>query len=323
MSGGAAPKAPDYVGAAKAQGQSNIEAALQSAYANNPNVNNPYGSQAVTWETSTGTPARAAKAAVPGHYVGKGKARKWVPPVAAVAAKPATKGAQKPTITQTLAPAQQALLDKSNASKANIGDAAIASSDLIKSMAGRPLDFSQLPGAPKDAELYRQDVIDAMMGRVNTDYGNQQQDENSSLIAAGLRPGTAAYETAMDRLNRGRNDARQQAIIAGGSEAQRAQQMGLQTRQQAISELMSQRQTPLNEFNALQSGSQMSNPFGGNLGFQAGTNVAPAPIAAGIQQQGQSAMNQYNQQQANANGNMNAGAGLLGSLGQGYLSRPG
>jgi hypothetical protein len=44
-----APPAPDYVGAAQQQGQSNLESALASGHISNPNVINPYGSQTVTW----------------------------------------------------------------------------------------------------------------------------------------------------------------------------------------------------------------------------------------------------------------------------------
>ena len=46
---GDAPAAPDYVAAAKAQGDSNLDAATATAKLNNPNISNPYGSQTVTY----------------------------------------------------------------------------------------------------------------------------------------------------------------------------------------------------------------------------------------------------------------------------------
>lgn len=44
------PPAPDYVGAAQAQGAANVDAARASAKLSNPNVYSPYGSQTVTYE---------------------------------------------------------------------------------------------------------------------------------------------------------------------------------------------------------------------------------------------------------------------------------
>ena len=47
------PPAPDYVGAANAQGQANLTAGQQTASLNNPNVTTPYGIQTVNY-TQTG-----------------------------------------------------------------------------------------------------------------------------------------------------------------------------------------------------------------------------------------------------------------------------
>src|SRR3990167_4541625 len=44
-----APAPPDYVGAAQAQGAANIETARVQGRIGNPNINNPYGTQNVTW----------------------------------------------------------------------------------------------------------------------------------------------------------------------------------------------------------------------------------------------------------------------------------
>lgn len=45
-----APPAPDYTGAAAAQGAANVDAARATAKLSNPNINNPYGSQTVTYD---------------------------------------------------------------------------------------------------------------------------------------------------------------------------------------------------------------------------------------------------------------------------------
>jgi hypothetical protein len=52
---GQQPQQPDYMGLAKMQGEENRKSALQSASLSNPNVNNPYGSQTVTWNGDQAT----------------------------------------------------------------------------------------------------------------------------------------------------------------------------------------------------------------------------------------------------------------------------
>ncbi|MCK9622150.1 MAG: hypothetical protein M0R47_16640 [Methylobacter sp.] len=281
MGSSKAPPAPDYVGAANAQGAANLEAAKATGRINNPNVNNPYGTQRVTWDGDT------------------------------------------PTITQALTPEQQAILSRETQAKTSLGDAGVNIANQVRTSAGNPLDFSKLPGAPQSAGQRRDDVVKAMMSRIDTDTAGQRDAKNSELIAAGIRPGTRAYDSAMTQIDRQYNDARSNAILAGGQEATRDFGMDNQSRQQAIAEMLTQRQTPLNEINAIMSGAQVSNPFASGLGYQGGMNVGAAPIAGAISNQGQAQQNIYNQQQAQQNGNIQAGAGLIGSLGGAYLSRPG
>lgn len=278
------PPAPDYVGAAQAQGTANLQAAIASGLINNPNVENPFGSQSVEWEYIRNKKGQIVRAI--------------------------------PTITQQFSPEQQALYDKSLATKDIMGQKGIG---LAGALAGGGLDLSGLPNAPMSAGQRREDVINAMMSRVNTDIAGRRDNTNSELIAAGIRPGTKAYQAAMEGIDRQETDARQQAILAGGQEASRDFGMDSQARQQALAELLTQRQTPLNELSALTSGAQVNNPFAGGLGYQAGANVQAAPIYQGITNQAQAATNQYNANQAALSGNISAGAGLLGSLGSALI----
>lgn len=299
--GGDAPASPDYVGAAKAQGAANLATALQNAMANNPNINNPFGDQEVTWSKvggRAGTPAVAAKA---GYWKGTGKNRTWVPPVKAKAAVKGVEGTWQSSVKQTLKPEQKALLDKGNQAKMINADTATTLSGNVQKQLSTPM---------QEAPRYREDVVQAMMSRFNEDYKQQADQSNSDLIAAGIRPGAEAFERVKTREARGRNDALQSAILSGGQEATRDFGMDIQGRNQGI-----------NELNALQSGSQLSNPFAGSLGYQGGFNSSASPTFAGVQAQGQAQQNQYNANQAAMNGNINAGAGLIGSLGQGAISK--
>lgn len=93
-----------------------------------------------------------------------------------------------------------------------------------------------LPDMPQSAEETRKRVIDAMMSRSDADLGKRKDQVNSDLIARGLRPGTEAYTREMDTLERARNDARQQAEIAGGDAAAQAFAQDLSRRQQGYGE---------------------------------------------------------------------------------------
>jgi hypothetical protein len=150
-----------------------------------------------------------------------------------------------------------------------------------------------------------------MMSRVNEDTEVSRDNANSELIAAGIRPGSDAYDKRMRAIDRSYNDARNVAFMSAGQEAQRDFGMDAERRRQAIVEMLSARQTPLEEIKALMYGSQISNPFAAP-GFQGGSQVQPAPTFAGM-----NALSGYNtdvyNSQAAAAGNQQAGLMGLGT----------
>lgn len=272
------PPPPDYAGAATAQGAANKETAIASSRLNNPNVVNPYGTQ--SWTEGTNPDDR-------------------------------------PTLTQTLSPEQQALYQKGMESKGLLADLGVQGSTALKGVVGTGVDFSGAPAGAQGSEAIRQRVIDAAMSRANEDYGKQTDQMNSDLIARGIRPGTKAYADSQQMIERSRNDARNQAEVAGGNAASQAYSMDAQRRKDAIAEILAQRQTPLNEINALMSGSQVSNPFA-VPGAAQNTNIAPPPIFGAAQAQGQANQNAYNAQAAGGQGMM-SGLFQLGAAGIPYL----
>lgn len=269
------PPAPDYAGAAAAQGAANKEAAIAGSRLNNPNVINPNGTQ--TW-TEGETPD------------------------------------SRPTLTQTLSPEQQALYNQSMQTKGLLGGLGISGATALQDVIGRNLDLSGAPAGGGSYDTTRKSVYDAMMSRANEDYGKQTDEANSSLIAAGIRPGTKAYADRMQMIERSRNDAKSQAEIAGGNAASQAFNMDTQRRKDAIAELLAQRQTPLNEINALMSQSQVTNPFA-MPGAAQNANVAPAPIFGAAQAGYGAQSNAYNAQQAQNQSMMNG----LFSLGSAFI----
>jgi hypothetical protein len=332
-----APPAPDYEGAAKEQGAANKEAAIASSQLNNPNVVSPYGTQSWTTPGSTRVFDQAgydaamagynASASEPYYETGgpdTGYARTLVSGGGPQGTAPnkdsfwsTTGGGDgRPTMTQTFSPEQQALYNQDVRTKGLLGGLGEQGARSLQGVVGKALDFSSAPGAPS-AGGARQDAYDAIMSRVNEETAAGKDQKNSSLIAAGIRPGTKAYQDAMFAIDRGANDARQQAITAAGAEGQRDFGMATQSRKDAIAELLAQRQTPLNEINALMSGSQVSNPFA-IPGAAQNANSQPAPIYNAALQAGQYDTDAHNQKVAGQNSMM---SGLFG-LGSAALMSP-
>ncbi len=218
----------------------------------------------------------------------------------------------QPTMTQQFSPEQQAIFDQSNKNKLGLNELAGQGTDAAKGVIGQQVDFGGIPAAPTAGKV-NQRVIDAMMGRVNEDYGKATDENNSSLIAAGIRPGTKAYDDRMQLLQRGKNDASQQAVLAGTQQGNVEFGQDTQSRKDAIAEYLSKRQVPLNEITALMSGSQVNNPFA-TPGYAQNGQVAPAPVFGATQQQGAWDQGLYNVGAAQA-GNMQSGLfGLGGAI---------
>lgn len=316
--GGSPPPAPDYIGAAKAQGAANVDTAQVEGRLNNPNVINPYGTQTVSY----GGFDQAGYDKALGDYQNfhptydpvTGRQTNTAPP------QPTREqfaiSSNTPTITQTLSPEQQKIYDQQTGNQQSLGLLAKQGIGAAQGIIGSKLDYSGVPAAPGDYSALRQQVYDAMMARPNQDIAVNRDNTNSNLIAAGIRPGSTAYDNAMNLVNRQQTDAQQQAIINAGNQTQQAYGMDLQSRQQGLAEQLAQRQVPLNEISALMSGSQTSNPFQ-VPGYAQNANVQPAPTYNAALQQGQYGTDVYNAQQARNSANT---SGLIGLGGTGIMA---
>jgi hypothetical protein len=282
------PPAPDYAGAAREQGVANEATARLQGRINNPNVSGPLGGQTVTF--------------------GEG---------------------DQPTITQTLTPDAQSTLEaqqRVQRSLANLGEQGIGTARTALANPFSPnsqglqlrIDTSNLARMPVNAGTTGQEAI---MSRLAPQLERQDAATRSRLLNQGLVPGGEAYENAMISENQRKNDLLTQAVVQG---------IGLDTntRAQGFNEASSQmsaqnaaqqaelqreaflRQQPLNEITGLMSGSQIQMPQ-----FQgySPTSIAPAPLFAGTQAQGQSDMDRYGIQSSNANAQNAGNMGLLGT----------
>jgi len=294
----AAPAAPDYTGAALAQGAANKETAIAQAKLNNPNVYSPYGNQVVTWGT------------------------------------PDASGVSQPTINQSLTPEAQKALTAQQNLQANLAGLANTSYGTAFNAMSTPfsfggpsvqtsLDTSGIAKMPVNAGTTGQEAI---MSRLEPSLAKNRVSTETQLINQGLRPGSEAYDNAIKLLGQQENDARTQAALQGinldmsantqgYNQALQSGQFGNTAQQQALAQAISQRQLPLNEINALMSGSQIQNP---TFSPYSGSNIAAAPIANATAQQGAFDQNVYNQNVGSYNQNIAglyslAGAGAYGA----------
>jgi len=269
-----APPAPDYAAAATAQGAANVDAARTSSKMSNPNITNPYGTQTVQYGVN-GDPDQAQ-------------------------------------VTQTLSPTQQKLFDQNNQISQDYGNLAQgAMANVAKQNIGSPLDMTNIPAQAVAGQQGWQNAYDAITQRNQPFMDRQEAMQKTQLANQGLAPDSAAYKNAMMDLSQQQNNFNLGAQAQATDQQQAQFGMDTNARQNAINQANSLRELPMNEANALRSGSQISVPQ-----FQqfSGTQTAPAPIMQGVQNQYQAAQNTYGQQSANYN-NMMSGLFSLGGAG--------
>jgi hypothetical protein len=236
----------------------------------------------------------------------------------------------QPTVTQTLNPQAQQTLEaqqRVQTSLANLGEQGIGTARNVLGTRFNPnlpgiqtsLDTSGIARMPVNAGMTGQAAI---MARLQPQLERQEAATRTRLANQGLTPGGEAYSNAMMDVNQQRNDLLSQAALQGlnldiGANAQgynqalQGGQFGNTAQQQSLQQQLALRNQPLNEISGLMSGSQLQMPQ--FQGYQ-GQNVAPAPVMAGTQAQGQANMQNYGIQSANVNAQ---NAGLYGLLGAG------
>lgn len=293
-----APAPPDPAKTAAAQTQSNRETAITQNQLNSQNQITPHGSltyrQIGTWED--GTPRFEA--------------------------------------TTALSPGQQKLFDQQEQIGQTTNQIALDQSRRIGDHLSKPLDTSNLPQrgelSTNDYSEDRRRVEEALLSRLNPQLERDRQAADTRLVQAGIRPGSDAWHKSMQDKDQAANDARLQAIIAGGQEQSRLFGMDLsgaqfrnQSRDQALRELLTERNQPINEITALLSSGQVSQP---NFVSTPQTGIEGTDIAGLTQQNFNNQMGVYNQQMARNNAMMGGlfglGGAALGGWGMGGFKAP-
>ena len=313
--GGSAPPPPDYAGAARATAQGNLQAARVAAAANRVNQVTPYGTLTYTQNRTPTFNKEAYQSALEAYNQARSMYQPQrdeygniINPMDFTA--PNYKDfMSKPSpdegwvATQTLAPAQQELLDIQNALSIGTGKLGQQGLKYVENMIAQPFDTSKLPSlGVNPGETY----TDAYMRRLAPAMQQSREALEQNLANQGIGLGSEAYDRAMRNFEQKQNDLMLGATTQGFGVGQAARQLG-------FNELAYQRNEPLNTLNAVRSGAQVTSPSFVNVPLQATTAGPDLLGAANAQYSNQ--MAGYNAQQA-ANANMMGGLmGLGGQLG--------
>jgi len=258
-----APPAPDYSAAARETASGNLDAARAATAANRVNQRTPYGSldYSITGADPYGNPT-------------------W-------------------TATQSLAPAQQQLLDYQNQTSLGLGNLTQKGLGYVSNMLENPFDVSQLPTTGFNPS---QSYQDAYMQRLAPQIQQGREALDVKLANQGIPVGSEAYRRAMLTQSQRENDLLAAATTQGFG-------VGQQARQSALQEQAYLRNEPLNTLSAVRTGAQVQGPQFVNSAQQATT---AGPDILGATQMGFNAqMGAANAQNA-ANNAMTQGLFSLG-----------
>jgi hypothetical protein len=258
-----APPAPDYTAAAKETASGNLDAARAATAANRVNQYTPYGS--LEYKVSGEDPYGNAT---------------W-------------------SATQSLAPAQQQLLDYQNQASLGLGQLTGKGLGYVNNMLDTPFDTSKLPTTGFNPS---QSYQDAYMQRLQPQIQQGREALSTQLANSGIPVGSEAYKRAMQTQGMKENDLLAAATTQGFG-------VGQQARQSALQEQAYLRNEPLNTLNAVRSGAQVQGPSFVNSAQQA--NTAGADIL-GATQMGYNANLAASNAQNAANNAMTSGLFSLG-----------
>jgi hypothetical protein len=199
--------------------------------------------------------------------------------------------------TTALTPMGQQRFDQEQRIIGNLGDVAEDGLNRVGQTFGTPFDIQNVNQLQDRAESSIMDRLQPMQDRFRAQRENQ-------LANQGIMMGSEAYRNAQDDIGRQENDARLAAVV-----------QGLNQRSPALQQDLALRNQPLNELNALRTGSQVTVPqFNGPTA----QNIA-APDMLGATAAGYNAqLGAFNASQASGN-NMMSG---LFSLGGSALGGP-
>lgn len=189
-----------------------------------------------------------------------------------------------PKLTQTtsLSPGSQQLYDTGQQINQNLASLGLEQSGRLSGLLGEPFSL--------DNDATESRLMELASKRLDPQLDRRRESEQTRLANQGIKLGSTAYDRAMEQVNQGENDARNQLLLTG--------------RNQAVQEALLERNQPLNEIIGLSTGTQIAGPQAGGLPQ---TGLPTTDVAGLTTQNYNQQMQQYMAQQQQNNS-------LLGGL---------
>lgn len=172
-------------------------------------------------------------------------------------------------------PEGQKLFDQQNRISNQVGDLAESGLSNVQKSFSTPFGMDNVNQLTDKAQA-------AILSRLEPMLEKNRAAKEASLITRGHNPQNESYSAQMEQLGQQENDARTQAVLHA-----------LNYAPQLMGQEMAIRNQPLNELNALRSGSQVVNPTFSNM---SPTAVTAAPLFQSVQAEGQHGIDLYNTQ---------------------------
>lgn len=197
------------------------------------------------------------------------------------------------TATQTLSDTQQQIKDQSDEAEINLATLANDQTSRMSELFGTPFELSN--------DEVEGRLIDLGRSRLDPALDRRRESLRTTLSQQGIKEGSEAYDRAMSRNAENENDAYNQLMLNG--------------RSQALQEALTERNQPINETSAFLTGSQVSQPnFVSTNPAQLG-NVDVAGLINSNYNQRLAAHNQQQAQRGNIMGGLfGVGSALLGGF---------
>ena len=193
------------------------------------------------------------------------------------------------SVHTNLSPEEQAIYNQTQGARGNVAGLANQLSALLGGNYNQPFSI--------DNEATEARLFELGSKRLDPMFEQRRSALSQRLADQGIAIGSEAYNNAMNQFGQSQNDA--------------YNQLALQGRQQAVSELLAERNQPLAELQALLGFSPVQGPQA--QGYNA-SQMPTTDVAGLINSNYQNQLNAYNQNQANKQGMIGAGLQAAGKL---------
>lgn len=332
------PTMPSASATAKTQEKYSEQAALYQAGLNNVNQVTPYGNltytlgntggSAATYDYDAYNKALAAYNAQPASSGGKtllgnnnfgqpvysnsSSSSSKAPQLSQYQTNAGSTGTPQYTSTISLSPQQQQILDnQQNLQIQAQGQAGTALNQFGVNQA-TPYSLSGVPqlASANDVSNQESTTYKNILSRLQPQLDRDQEALDSKLANQGITLGSQAYGTAQALQSQAKNDAYTQADLEGIQAGQIYNNEALANNQQGVSNYNQQYYAPLNTYNSLQNGVQVSNP---TFSAPGNNTVQPPNYSQDVMNSYQAALNSSNASNASSNALTGSLFGLAGS----------